>query len=264
MTTRPHAQFDRLTLDDLIIEDEESFRHIALYADLKSVVRKDNYSFRTLPKNGVKSWDRAVFLNLAFWGAAEGGDILIDEVIPADVITHVAWHHLAAKVFAISAKPRVDALFLGESIASAFDVYLIGRVIGHSPDSSFIASQVEAMAAATENASLSEKDFNNLLESIAENPERAFASLQALLFDTTSALFHCTDAESALAVLDECATHEFGPLLHHYELANWVLYAKAYGDATPDAKVRETAKALREAADAVKWLTDAWVKPSLA
>src|SRR5882757_9613223 len=155
MTTRELARFDRLTLDDLTIEDDRSFRHIAIYPDLKEVLRRDKCSFRVLPEEG-SSWDRALFLNLTFWGANEGGDVLVDENVPADVVAHVAWHHLAAKAFSTTpaSRPSVEALFLGEAIASACDLYLVGRMLGHSPESSFLATQVPAMAEAAEAAGL--------------------------------------------------------------------------------------------------------------
>ncbi|MBX3228665.1 MAG: hypothetical protein KIT84_08435 [Labilithrix sp.] len=254
-------KFTRLRLDDLTIEDEKSFRHIGLYADLKEVLRRANYGFRALPESAA-SWDRALFLNLTFWGAAEGGDVLVDANVPADVVAHVAWHHLAAKaLMAPGAKrPPVDALFLGEAIASAFDLYLVGRTLGHAPKSTFLATQVEAMAETASAAGLDEDAFERLLEGVAGDPEEAFARLRELLTDATSALFACNDAESALGVLAELESHRFGPLLYRYELANWVLYARAYGDPEPSPRTREIERALRAAKDPLAWLEERWVK----
>ena len=265
MTTREAARFGRLTLDDLTIEDDHSLRHVEIFGDLKDILRRDRYSFRTLPNGGSASWDRALFLNLTFWGASEGGDVLVDAHVPADVIAHVAWHHLAAKVLSAGpdVRPSVDALFLGEAIASAFDLYLVGRLLGHSPSSSFLSTQVPAMADVAESAGLDEKGFDELLQGVAQDPERAFADLRELLSDATAALFASEHAESALTVLDDLASHRFGSLLHHYELANWVLYARAYGSIDPDPKARAIEHSLREAADPLRWLADAWIRPSL-
>src|SRR4051812_17740541 len=158
MKTRESIRFERRTVDALVIEDERSFRHVELYADLKEVLRKDAYSFRILPENG-SSWDRALFLNLTFWGASEGGDVLVDETVPADVVAHVAWHRLAAKALATPSgeRPSVEALFLGEAIASAFDLYLVGRLLGFAPQSSFLETQVASMAEAAESAGLEQR-----------------------------------------------------------------------------------------------------------
>ncbi|HEY3745623.1 MAG TPA: hypothetical protein VGL17_05240 [Gemmatimonadaceae bacterium] len=265
MKTDARAQFGRRTLDELRIEDEPSFRHIELYADLKETLRRDGYSFRILPETSAAGWDRALFLNLTFWGANEGGDVLVDETIPADVVAHVAWHRLATKALtpSLGARSSVEALFLGEAIASAFDLYLVGRLLGHAPSSSFLATQVPAMAEVAESAGLDEDDFAKLLQGVADNPEAAFASLRELLSDVTGALFASEHAEGALDVLERIGSHRFGSLLHRYELANWILYARAYGSHQPAPNVRAVDRALREAKDPLEWLTAAWVRPAL-
>ncbi len=254
------APFVRLTLDELTIEDADSFRHVGLFAELAQILRREKYLFRVLPENAQASWDRALFLNLTFWGASEGGDVLVEPTVPADVVAHVAWHRLAANALDTpGARPSADALFLGESIASAFDLYLVGRLLGHAPESTFLATQVPAMSDAALSAGLDEEALAALFTSIAEDPEAAFAGLRQLLADATAALFACDDAERALEALDRFSGHRFGPLLHHYELANWILYARAYGDPEPDRKARAVERALTEAKDPLRWLTDRWL-----
>lgn len=253
------------SIDDLTIEDERSFRHVELYGDLKTVLQRAKYSFRLLPEASAGRWDRALFLNLTFWGANEGGDVLVDDVIPADVVAHAAWHHLAAK--ALSGAPgeplSADALFFGEAIASAFDVYLVGRLLGHSPDSTFLGTQVPAMADSTAAAGLSEEGFDALLQGIADDPDRAFEDLRALLFDATTALMACARVDDALAVFAKFDNHRFEPLLHHYELSNWILYARAYAkDQAPDPRVRAVDQELRSASVALDWLSSKWVRPA--
>ena len=259
------ARFSRHLLDDLSIDDERSFRHVALYGDLKAVLMRERYTFRVLPESPGASWDRALFLNLTFWGASEGGDVLVDAEVPADVVAHVAWHRLATRALAAApdGRPHVDALFLGEAIASAFDLYLVGRLLGHAPGSSFLASQTAAMAEAADTAGVDDAAFATLLRGIADEPERAFASLRELLYDAARALFAQRDAEGALGVLHGLEGHRFGALIHHYELANWVLYARAYGDPAPAPDVAAVDRALRGPTDAVAWLADAWVTPAL-
>jgi hypothetical protein len=240
---------------------------VALYKDLKDVLRRGRYSFRVLPDGFSGRWDRALALNLTFWDANVGGDVLADERLPADVLAHAAWHHLAARAFATeSARPSVDALVLGEAIASAFDVYLVGRLLGHSPDAAFLETQVPAMAESAEAAGLSEAGFAALLESIAADPDRAFEDLRQLLFDATLALASCRGAEEALVALARFERHAFAPLLHHYEISNWVLYARAYAraPAETDSRARAADAGLRSAPVALDWLTTAWVLPALS
>lgn len=254
-----HA-FERRTVDQLTIEDERSFRHVALYTDLKEVLRRAEYPFRVLPRSLAGRADRALLLNLTFWGADAGGDVLESDTLPADVVAHAAWHHLAAKALP---SPSADALFLGEAIASAFDVYLVGRLLGHAPKSSFLETQVPAMADAADAAGLDEDGFESMLEGIASDPERAFHDLRELLFDATSALFACKSVEDASAALGSFDEHRFAPLLHRYELSNWVLYARAYGVAAPDERARGVDAKLRSEKLPLEWLTAEWVAPAL-
>jgi hypothetical protein len=255
-------------IDELTIDDEPSFRHVGLYADLKQVLRGAAYRFRVLPPALAGRWDRALLLNLTFWGVDAGGDLLVDRHLPADVVAHAAWHHLASRAVASApgTPPTAEALFLGEAIASAFDVYLVGRLLGHAPDSSFLETQVPAMAEAAEAAGLSDTGFEALLHSIARDPERAFADLRELLSDATAALFASESVETALAALTRFDTHRFGPLLNRYELSNWVLYARAYGrpSAALAARIQAVDRALRAAPVALDWLTTEWVLPALA
>jgi hypothetical protein len=253
------------TLEALTIDDEASFRHVGLYADLKRALQDDGYRFRVLPETHAGRWDRAVALNLTFWGADDGGDVLVDSHIPADVVAHVAWHHLTARALGTKSGERAsaDVLFLGESIASAFDVYLVGRLLGHAPQSSFLESQVPAMADAAAEAGLDEEAFEALLAGIAADPDRAFDDLRALLFDASRALVGCDGAEAALAVLTSLDGHRFGPLLHRYELSNWVLYARAYATAVTDTRALAVDRALREG-NGLEWLTREWIDPPRA
>jgi hypothetical protein len=255
--------FERCTIDELTIEDAKSFRHIELYADLERVLRKDGYTFRVLPE---PRWDRALFLNLTYWAPAEAGDVLVDRTVPADVVAHVAWHHLATRALAPSGAAQripISALFLGEAIASAFDLYLVGRILGRAPKSSFLATQVEAMAETADAAGLPERDFEKLLEEVADDPERAFADLRQLLVDATAALMKSERVEDSLEALVALEAHRFGALLHRYELSNWLLYARAYGSPEPCAKTAAVEKALRDARDPLAWLVEHWVRPAL-
>ncbi len=103
-------------LDDLTVTDEASFSHVALYSQLKLALRQSGQQFRIPEPGSGISWDRAVFLNLTFWNAQEGGDVLCDASIPADVVAHIAWHSLAARKLALHGEVSppascADALF---------------------------------------------------------------------------------------------------------------------------------------------------------
>ncbi len=252
------------SVDQMTIDDEASFRHVSHYGDLKKILRLQAYQFRVLPRAQAR-WDHALFLGLTFWGET-AGDVVVDAHVPADVMTHIAWHRLAAQALATAdGQVSADALFFGEAIASAFDVYLVGRLLHHCPDSDFIATQVPAMAESADAAGLSPAAFAALLDGIAAAPEQAFEDLRQLLFDAATTLLACADVDAALAALPALDAHRFGPLLHRYELSNWLLYARAHApDAlAPDGAVRALDRQLRGEAVALDWLTQAWVEPAL-
>jgi hypothetical protein len=247
------------TLEDLEIDDEASFRHVALYSALKGALRRDGYRF-LVPEGAEASWGRTVFLNLAYWSPEAQGDVLAGPHIDADVVAHVAWHHLARKALA-GEPPCAGALFLGEAIASAFDLYLVGRLLGHAPESSFLETQVPAMVEAAVAAGVREGDVSRIFDDVTADPERAFEDLRALLFDASLALAACASPIEADAALDRFGGRRFACFLHHYELATWVLYAKAYAPrpAACGAGARRIDEALREAPDALAWLERHWL-----
>lgn len=244
-----------VTLDDLTIHDEAAFAGIGAWRALRARLRADGFAFRV----AERPWPRVLFLNLTYWNAAAPSDVLEDDSIEADVVSHAAWHHAARTALAVDGRMSVEALFLGEAIASAFDVYLIGRLMGRVA-CGFLETQVPAMAEAA--AEMGADDaFESLLDGWCADPDAAFESLRQLLFDASCAVFAARDAASADAALDAFRAHPCAPLLHHFELSNWLLYARAYGDPAPDPGARALDAALRQAPSSVDWLAARWLPP---
>jgi hypothetical protein len=117
------------------------------------------------------------------------------------------------------------------------------------------------MAESASAAGLVGEDFDALLQGIADDPDRAFEDLRELLFDATRALTAAANAEEAHLALTRFDGHRLASLLHHYELSNWVLFARAYAKSGPNAgtRAREVDRALREAPVALDWLTKTWL-----
>lgn len=255
-----------ITLDELSIDDERSFGTVALYGRLKRALGRSGHRFLVPAAGAWVSWDRVLFLNLTYWSEQAGADVLCNEHIPADVLAHIAWHEIAGRHLASGAKPpagppSAHALFFSESIASAFDLYLVGRLLIAAPDSDFITTQVPLMAERAHEGGLAEQAFAALMQDVSRDPERAFEDMRSLLLDVASALYACRGAVEAEQALERFVDHRFEPLLHHYELSNWILYARAYGAGSPgpDAIVVETDATLREAPDALAWLVEHWL-----
>jgi hypothetical protein len=262
--------FTSKPLRKLHLQDAASFKALPLYHALYNALCAAKYTFRVLPKQDTGRWDRAVTLNLTFWSADAGGDILVDNSIAPDVVAHVAWHHLASKAFSVIAHgraPSADALILGESIASAFDVYLVGKLIRVAPDAAFLETQIAAMSETASAAGMSERAFEKMLMEMSENPERAFEDLRCLLFDVTTALLVCSTAAEALKVFHVHRKHRFAALLHRYELSNWVLYTRAYAlgkrPYRPDLKLRRFDQAMRNAKISLGYLCQEWLSTDL-
>ena len=245
----------RLPLAELQIDDEDAFRGVGLYRDLRDFLLASSYRF-AVPEAGAKDafWSRVLFLNLTFWGGAEA-DVLLDRRVPADVVAHVAWHALARRELGSGA----DAAFLGEAIASAFDLYLVGRLLPVAPECGFIESQVPALTDAALDAGMSEAGVEQELQRIVDEPERAFEDLRALLFDAATVLVGEVDLDEASARLGALSTRRFYPLLHHYELSNWILHVRARGSVAPDPAVRAVDASLRAGKDSLEWLEQRWV-----
>jgi hypothetical protein len=261
--------FSSVALDALTIDDEAAFLEMPLYGALKRALTASDHRF-LVPGGGAEvSWDRTVFLNLTFWSAEAGVDVLCNDHIPADVVAHAAWHHVVGHQLELAAgagAPTPEALFLGESIASAFDLYLVGRLLDAAPDTDFITSQVPIMRDVAVDAGLSDDDFAALLDGIRADPQQAFEDLRALLFEVTCALWACRDVIAAATVLDRYTHHRFGSLLHHYQLSNWILYARAYSAAAPARSrvVQQFDQVLRGAKDSLAWLEAHWLKAAAA
>jgi hypothetical protein len=255
------AAFRRVTLDALDVEDRASFRHVALFEDLSTILTQARYEF-LVPSEGGLGWDRALLLNLVYWeDSAKGGDVLTDASIPADVVMHVGWHWLARSHLA----PSFEGEILGEAIASAFDLYLVGRLLGHAPESTFLESQVPQMADVAEAAGLDQEGFVALLDRVSADPDRAFEDLRQMLFEVTTELSSVSGAGDAAEILGRYDGHPFGSILHHYELATWILrgrarrYSSQAEDAGTDARALHTE--LKAASSSIDWLTEHWVHP---
>jgi hypothetical protein len=259
-----------VTLDELDVDDRAAVKGVAIYQRLETFLGRSGHRF-LVPEAGQElSWDRALFLNLTYWNPEAGADVLCEARIPADVVAHAAWHELSAREIARHAPPGAPpgaaALFFAEAAASAFDLYLCGRLLAIAPESDFITTQVPIMSECAAQAGLGETAFAALLEEVARAPERAFEDLRALLYDAAGALLACATPAAAQAALDALGARRFAPLLHHYQLSNWILYARAYAApaGASDAFVQEIDQTLRQAPDALDWLDRNWLEPALA
>ncbi len=251
----------RLTVAQLTIRGERAFRSVEGYAALKRLLVTDKFLFRA-PAEGSSHahYDRVLFLNLTYWHAADGNDVLVDGSIDADVLAHAAWHHATGKALATATAPTAAAMFLGESIASAFDLYVVGRMLGKGKRTAYLDSQVPLFSEAALASGLSEAALAALFQRVSDAPEVAFEALRELLFDAATALSSCRDVDDAVRCFDRFATHPYSPFLHHFALSSWVLYARAHaGPTVVDDPADAADRSLRASSAPLTWLNEHWV-----
>jgi hypothetical protein len=250
----------RHLLSDLNIDDERAVSRVLLYPMLKQVLIDDEVTFRVLPASGkgaAAAWQQALLLNLVHWSDG-GGDVLVSPRIPADVVCHVAWHHLASRALAPKQQRQTArAMFLAESVASAFDVYLVGQLLQQGVVlPAGLAAHVDEMTIAWGN----QRTATRALNAMANDPGAAFSSLQQLLYGVSVALFEAHSADAAHDALQSWSSHPWSSLLHHYALSTWVLYARAHGgkDAAMDRRVVAVDQQLQQP-NRLEWLSSQWL-----
>ncbi len=253
-------QLARYRLDELEVLDERSFRHVGVYQELRGALASMDAQFLVAdPKGPLAAVDPVSLLNLAYWAPGGALEVLAEPALSADQLAHNAWHRVAERALGEHAR-TADGLLLAEAVASAFDLYAVGRLLGHAPESEFLETQVPAMSDAAAAAGLDEAGFEALLQRSVAEPEACFELLRELLFDTSVALVAAPDLEAAAEVLSHAARHPLGALLYHYELTTWVLFARAYATSlAPCPDVRAIDAELRAAPDAMAWLERRWL-----
>lgn len=231
-----------------------------LYAPLKAALRRDGFVFRVPAPGPLRErWADALLLNLGFWNAAVPSDVLQDESIDADVITHAAWHHLAGRALGGEGGLSAEGMLLGEAIASAFDVYMVGSLVGAAPRCGFLKTQLPAMADVCAEAGLEREGFEQRVQDWARDPSAAFESLRSLLFDLSLALLAAPDVDAGAAALEATRSHPLAALTHRYELALWVMSARHHGRPGRDAAARQLDQELRSAPSSLTLLQGRWL-----
>ena len=246
----------RISPADLVVDDEQSFETLAEYRALKSALLRSECPFLVTSEADGEQSSR--LLNLAYWDPAEFLEVLPEAALSADQFAHNALHYCGHRALGAAAC-SVEGILFVESIASAADIYWLGRLLTEDPYAGFLESQVPAMSEAAESAGVAADEFAGLLQAAAADPSAAFGALRRTLFDTAIALVNATSVDEADEVLRAEAEQPWSALRHHYALSNWVLFARINGDkgAENDA-VRSADKRLRESEDPMTDLASMW------
>ena len=163
-------------VSELTIVDEQSFETLALYRALRTRMDEAEPVFLITDPNGDEG-ERARLLNLGFWDPSSFMEVLTEPVITADQLAHNALHHCGYGALGDAAR-SLEGLLLVESIASAMDIYWLGRLLAEAPYAEFLESQVPAISEAASGAGASSGSsliYCNWLE----NPPKAFGDLRS-------------------------------------------------------------------------------------
>jgi len=247
-------------LSALAIEDESDFEGMPLYPRLARALLDADVHYRVAAAgSALSSWGHVALLNHGFWTPEDSDDVLEGRVLTADVVAHRAWHHLAAEALGDAARSP-EGLMLGESIASAFDAFMLGDLLTRRPQAAMLESQLPVMMDAMADAGLADTEAETVFAGFAEAPRRSFADLRSLLYGTGVALWKSDDVDGAARVLESASRHALAPVLHHYRLATWVLYARAYASTDVDsAPAIELAAELHASDDPLELLVSRWL-----
>ena len=251
----------RVRLSDLIVPDEAAYEDFPLWAKLKArLVEQEVEMYLADPASSNRHWADTALINHTVLLPRGATEILHDRNVPADALMHTAWHHAGVEAMG-ALSSSAEGLLLGESVASAFDAFVVGTLLRtESEHPSALDTQVPAMAEAAAAGGGSPEDFEALLHRMAEDPEGSFEELRELLFDVSMGLLRADGVDAADEVLSNVHGHVFAPILHHYDLSIWVLYARAFGkDLKAHASLRKIDVALREESHPLAWLESHWL-----
>ena len=132
----------RVPVSERTVEDEEAFGRLPFYRALRAWMDEADPVFLITNEGGDQP-ESARLLNLAFWEPRSFMEVLTEPVVTADQLAHNALHHRGYEALGDAAR-CLEGLLLVESIASAMDVYWLGKLLAEAPYAEFLETQVPA------------------------------------------------------------------------------------------------------------------------
>ena len=179
----------------------------------------------------------ARLVNLVHWEVANQVEYLDEECVAADQLVHIAAHQVVAEILG-SHHPH--ALLQAETFASALDLYLLGKLILAGEETDFLIETIESYASYCDLYGQGPAQLESLLRRIQTSPFVSLVEAATYLFQCTETLLENNDIGQATQRLGQLARDPLYPLVHHYNIANWVLALKArqpeHKDPPPDLK----------------------------
>ncbi len=212
-----------LDWSELVIEDEADYRAAGLGRLLAlscGFLERAGVRFGVMPEGR----GTARLASLLSWQVAERLELLDEACVASDQLVHFALHQMVDRRLG---HDDPYAVLLAETIASASDLYLLGKLAATDREPAFLVDTMESFSAWFELYAGDPDDLERLLASTVADPYAAMRSLCRYLLAATAPLLYPRDERSVTDTLTKAARDRAYPLLHHYNTTNWVLSIRA-------------------------------------
>ena len=162
----------------------------------------------------------ARLINLAHWQVDHHLEYLDEAAVNADQLIHFAAHQVMACVLGCE---DAHALLLAETFASALDLFLLGKLIGAGEETEFLVETVESFGAYCDLYGKGPVQLEALLTRIRDDPFASMAAAADYLYRVAEILLTSQVVAETAAGLAALASDPLYPLIHHYNVVNWVL-----------------------------------------
>lgn len=210
-----------LSYRDVPIYEYETYQDagVDLLVHSLALLDKRQVKLRVIPQGR----GTARLLNLLQWELQAAIEYVDGDGPLADQVIHAAMHHFSDALFG---SDTPEEMLFGECIASAVDFYLLGKLIQAGIENDFLFDTIESLESYYEQYSES-THLVKILQDVAEHPFKTFMNISEKLFDWVAPLLHAKTPESVEENLLAAQDSPYWPLIHHYNVGNWVLTLRA-------------------------------------
>jgi len=212
-----------LPIEAIEIDDRDAYGKVALDGLLEA-------ASATLDRAGVRvvvterGRGTARLANLLCWQVQANLELADDAVLSGDQIIHFALHHLADQQMGHE-DPR--ALLFAETLASSADILLLGSLASLEPEPDFVVETMESFAYYYDLYAGSEEVLARVLTRIVDDPFAMMRAVCLFLYAAAEPLLSASDLATTLSHLDRLVEDDLYPLVHHYNMTNWILAIRA-------------------------------------
>lgn len=209
-----------------------NYRDLPIYeADSFTAAKIDllEHSLNLLEKRDVKveilqdGRGSARLLNLLQWDLQAATETIDGDGPIADQVIHAAMHHFSDACFG---SDTAQTMLFGECLASAIDFYLLGKILAARIETDFVIDTIDSLASYYEQYGDPEQ-LQTILETASAEPYPTFIQIASYLYQAVAPLLNARDPHTISQHLLKAQDHPYWPLLHHYNIGNWVLTLRA-------------------------------------